>query len=559
MVNTGRDLMANILSKFTGIYKFATPDDVEVLYLYKDGVYVLADTIIKEEVESMVGDKTNTGLCSEVIAHFKRRSYVKRGDFNKFEGEIPVLNGLLNLNTMQLRDFDPEKIFTFKVNTKFDSSKDCPKFKAALQQILPNEEDRILLQEYAGYTLYPAFPHHKFMIFIGIGRNGKGVFIRTMEGIIGKDKISNIRLEYLDGSHRFMVANLFGVLMNVCSEPSTRKPFRTELMKQICGQDTLDGEIKNKQRLLKFVSFAKHYIQANKLPMVDDKTLSFWDRVLIIEFTMTFTDEKGNKVADIEKTWLDDEGERSGILNWMIEGLLRLKQNGKFTTTKTMDRKIIEFKQVSDPIGAFLATPEECVYGPALWVTREALYNRFKNYAEGIGAPIDTIQLFTERIKKMPGIVGRTKKISNKSVRIWVGINLADKGVSLDNFDADDADDAPSTHRNNELTNYKEGVEGASSASSASVQLCVDCKKPILDGSIILWKGVDRVCLDCARTRKFNEKTGVPGPEPAGEDEETAAHFGVSQKTISNWEDKNTTNSNATISCKPDEDEEASP
>jgi hypothetical protein len=118
----------------------------------------------------------------------------------------------------------------------------------------------------------------------------------------------------------------------------------------------------------------------------------------------------------------------------------------------------------------------------------------------------------------MPGIVGRTKKISNKSVRIWVGINLADKGVSLDNFDADDADDAPSTHRNNELTNYKEGVEGASSASSASVQLCVDCKKPILDGSTILWKGVDRVCLECARARKFNEKTRDPGPEPAGEE-----------------------------------------
>jgi P4 family phage/plasmid primase-like protien len=517
--------MSKLLSLFERNYTFATPDDVEVLYLYKDGVYVLADTIIKEEIESMIGDKANTGLCSEVIAHLRRRSYVKRTEFNKFEGEIPVLNGLLNLNTTQLRDFDPEKIFTFKVNTRFAPDKDAPKFKAGFKQILPNEEDRTLFQEYAGYTLLPAFPHHKFMILIGIGRNGKGVLIRTIVGVIGPDNVSNIRLEYLDGSHRFMVANLFGVLMNVCSEPSTRRPFRTELMKQICGQDTLDGEIKNKQRLLKFISFAKQYIQANKLPMVDDKTLSFWDRVLIIECPVTFTDEKGNKVPDIERTWLDDEDERSGILNWMIEGLERVNQNGKFTTTKTMDRKIIEFKQVSDPIGAFLATPDECIYGSTLWTTREALYNAYKNYAECIGATIESVQTFAERIKKTPGIVDRKKAINKKAVRVWMGIGLSDKGVSMDDFnenEAPEAAEAASTHRESNLNIYKEGAGGASAASSASIQLCVDCKKPIIDGSTILWKGVDRVCLDCARARKFNEKTKDPGPV-SGDNEEDLA------------------------------------
>jgi len=471
MVNTGRDLMANILSKFTEIYKFATPDDVEVLYLYKDGVYVLADTIIKEEVESMVGNKTNTGLCSEVIAHFKRRSYVKRTKFNKFEGEIPVLNGLLNLNTMQLRDFDPEKIFTFKVATRFDPDKDAPKFKAAFEQILPDKDDRTLFQEYAGYTLLPAFPHHKFLILIGIGRNGKGVLIRTIVGVLGPDNVSNIRLEYLDGSHRFTVANLFGKLMNVCSEPSTQRPFKTELLKQITGKDALDGEIKNKQNALKFTPIAKFFIQANKLPIVDDKTLSFWDRVLIIECTETFTDEKGNKISDIEETWLNDEDERSGILNWMIEGLLRLKQNGKFTQTKSMDRTIIEFKQVSDPIGAFLATPDQCIYGPLLWTTREALYNAYKHHAEGIGAKIESPQTFAGQIKKTPGITERKKSINKKAVRIWMGISLADKGVSMDDFDEIEAErqprhPVPTGKVNNNIG--KEVVRGASSASGAS-------------------------------------------------------------------------------------------
>ena len=48
-----------------------------------------------------------------------------------------------------------------------------------------------------------------------------------------------------------------------------------------------------------------------------------------------------------------------------------------------------------------------------------------------------------------------------------------------------------------------------------SPQICTDCKKPIVDDSTILWKGVDRICSECARTRKFNEKTRDPSPIPS--------------------------------------------
>lgn len=488
MVKTGRkktkkDTMSQVLALLEENYIFATSEDIEILYLYRDGVYILADTIIKGDVEKILGDDTDSSFCNEVINHFKRRSYTPRTTFNNFGGEIPVLNGLLNLETMQIRDFDPKKIFTFKVNTKFDQSKDCPKFKNAFKQILPKNDEQALLQEYCGYVLWPEFPHHKFMIFIGTGRNGKGVIIRTLEGIIGKDNISNIRLEHLDGSHRFMVANLFGKLMNVCSEPSTRRPFKTELLKQITGQDTLDGEIKNKQNLLKFPSFAKFFVQANKLPVVDDTTLSFWDRINIIEFTNTFTDEKGNKVVNIERTWLDDEDERSGILNWMIEGLKRLKENGQFTQTKSMAQQILKFKQVSDPIGAFLADPEECMYGSVLWVTREELYNAYKDYAESQGATIESTGVFVERIKKLPSVAPRKKRVKGASERIWKGISIIKKDATLEDFEEDEASEDktlkhnngadgalgadPTPYNNNNNNNNIEGVHPAPSAPGA--------------------------------------------------------------------------------------------
>ncbi|MFH2110397.1 MAG: phage/plasmid primase, P4 family [Candidatus Bathyarchaeota archaeon] len=484
MVKTGRkkprkNAMSQVLELLENKYVFATPDDIEVLYLYKDGVYIPGETTVKAAVEEIRGDDTDTSFCNEVINHFKRRSYTPRTAFNHFKGEIPVLNGLLNLETMQLRDFDPKKIFTYKINTRFHPDKDCPQFKAALNQILPKEDEQALLQEYAGYTLWPEFPHHKFIVFIGVGRNGKGVIIRTIVGILGQDNVSNIRLEHLDGSHRFMVPNLFGKLMNVCSEPSTRRPFKTELLKQITGQDTLDGEIKGKQNPLRFIPFTKFFVQANKLPVVDDTTLSFWDRINIIEFTETFTDEKGNKTAEIESMWLCDEDERSGILNWMIEGLKRLKEKGQFTQTKSMDQQILKFKQASDPVGAFLTDPQECMYGANQWVTRNDLYNAYKEYAETIGTKIETTGVFAERIKRLPGVKTRQKRVKGTTERIWTGISIRKKETALEDYEeektpeheseADEADETPFSLRENENNNnIKGGDIPASPASPAS-------------------------------------------------------------------------------------------
>jgi P4 family phage/plasmid primase-like protien len=431
--------MTVILDTLGHDYTFKTPEDIEVLYLYRDGIYVPGETTVKGRVEEILNDKTKSHFCYEVVEHFKRRSYVPRETFNSFQGFIPVQNGLLDLETLRLVPHDRNKIFTFKIGTKFNLSSECPKFKAFLNAVLPIPDEQLLLQEYAGYTLLPGFPHHKFMVCVGGGRNGKGSFIRTLEGILGNQSTTSVRLEQLDGTHRFAVARLYGSLMNVCSEPSTKYPFPTELLKQICGQDTLDAELKNKQNALRFTSFAKFFIQANHLPVINDTTLSFWDRVLILEFKQTFTDEKGNRIGDIEKTWLDDEDERAGILNWMLEGLKRLNENNRFTHTKSQDEMILIFKQASDPIGAFLTDPKHCIYGLNLWTVRQDLYNRYKEYAETLGLEIKSDKRFAERVRRLAGVADRQKRVEGRKERVWKGIGLVPKAPESDvpDFDID--------------------------------------------------------------------------------------------------------------------------
>jgi P4 family phage/plasmid primase-like protien len=468
------------------IYSFKTPEDIENLYIFRDGEYVQGEPFVKGVVETLFGNKTNTGLCGEIVNHLKRRSYVARLEFNRFDGEIPVLNGLLNLSTGTQRDFTPDKIFTFKIQAKYNPTKKSERWLKFLEEVLPVEEDRLALQEYAGYCLYPKFPFHKMAFLVGSGRNGKGVFVRTIQSILGVENVANIRLDQLNGGNRFAATNLYGKLMNISSEPSTRWPLQTELLKQLTGEDWLDGEVKGKQNPVRFQPFAKHFVLANKLPKVNDTSVGWWERVLIVIWEQTFTEENGKQVVSLENNWLTEDDDRSGILNWLIEGWKRLNANGRFTQSKTMREAMIQFKRASDPIAAFLA--EECEHGPDYYMLRDAFYDAYKDYAKSLNATPEGVKVFWERMRSVPGIdITHKKRVEGKAQRVVFGVKTRGEpdADTLDDFnrsesEALEASEAPvvtpvSTEsvliKKREIEDKEEGVEiHASNASSASPQ-----------------------------------------------------------------------------------------
>ena len=290
---------------------------------------------------------------------------------------MPVLNGLLNLTSLELKAFDQNLIFTYKFNVRFNAEAKCSRWLGFLDQILP-VEDHPLLQECLGYCILPAMPKHKVMWFYGLGRNGKGRVIATLEAIIGLENCSYFQLEEFDGEHRFAVAGLYGKMINVNSELSTVAVLQTPLLKKIPGEDTLDAEVKGKQKRLSFRNVAKPFVLGNEFPRVSDTSLAFEDRTLILKSPNSFVGK--NQVDNIERTWLEDSLEVSGIFNWMLEDLHRLSLNGDFTLSRTTQEVILDFKRISDPIGAWME--DNCVFDVAGFVSRKAAFEDYKNYCD---------------------------------------------------------------------------------------------------------------------------------------------------------------------------------
>ncbi|MGD0451454.1 MAG: phage/plasmid primase, P4 family [Candidatus Bathyarchaeia archaeon] len=413
--------MAAILDDLNSRYTFKTPTDLEDLHFYEDGIYKKAKHKLEKELEDNLGPKVYTYYIEEVLRHLERQSYVSREEFNKFTGVIPVQNGLLDLETQTLKPFNKEQIFTYKLNVTYDDTKKCPIWLKFLEEILPDPADRTLLQEIMGYTLFPGMPKHKIFWFYGIGRNGKGRVIATLEFIFGSEFCANIELKEFDGEHRFAVAQLYGCLINVSSEPDTKNALETALIKKLTGEDTLDAEVKIKQRRLKFKNMAKPFVLGNNFPPVKDTSLGFWDRVEILKFPNSFIGE--NQKDDIEKTWLCDPNEVSGILNWMLEGLHRISRNKDFSKSKTTAETMTEFKRASDPIGAWL--DDNCVFGLDFYISRKASHDNYKLYCEDMNATPETDRKFYERLRNTPRVRDSNTKIKGETeTRFWIGLCL---------------------------------------------------------------------------------------------------------------------------------------
>ena len=75
-------------------------------------------------------------------------------------------------------------------------------------------------------------------------------------------------------------------------------------------------------------------LKATNLPKVTDARLAFEDRTLIVKFPNEFRGK--SQIDNIERSWLDNPAEVSGIFNWMLEDLKRLDKNREFTISKTM-------------------------------------------------------------------------------------------------------------------------------------------------------------------------------------------------------------------------------
>jgi P4 family phage/plasmid primase-like protien len=409
--------MGEALQLLNDKFIFKCPTDTRTLLGYNDGHYIPFETRVHETLEEAYGENLKSHFVEETIKHLQRANYVERTQINRFSNKIPVQNGLLHLLIRTLEPFNPEEIFTYKLNVEYDPLKECPEWLKFLGQIL-RPEDIPLLQEIMGYCLLPEMPFHKLFWFYGTGRNGKDRVIMTLENILGEDNVSHLNLGEFRETRRFSLCQLYGKLVNISNEPESKYAISTNILKLISGENTIHAELKNKNDRLGFINKAKTIIVGNSFPKVEDNSTGFWERVEVLNFPFSFIGK--DAVPNIERKWLPSEV--SAILNWMLDGLYRLREQGQFSTSKTIEETKAEFMRVSDPFRAWLN--DCCTLLSEAYLTRQEAYDSYKNYAEELGATANGPRTFYNKMRQTPRIKDTQIRVKGKPERVFQGVAL---------------------------------------------------------------------------------------------------------------------------------------
>lgn len=406
---TGND---DILAQFKG-----------PIYAYDDGVWRDDDkNRLRNIGYEALGD---TAYSSSVVSELEdrvRKDRTKMPDeLGAPDGTILTKSGLLDLRDRDVEPVEPEHYALSKIPTEYDPDAECPTWHEFLDESLESEGARKKLQEYAGYTLW----HHKqqfgkAMFFVGPTDSGKGTTLKAIKKVIGSENTSSESLHNLIQT-RWGTAQLFGNIANIRNEVTPSGLKNIQVFKEMTGgEDEMSAEFKGQDKF-DFVVTQKFLFSTNEIPTVEHADEAFYNRLMFVEFPNTVPPEEQDKEL-LDK--LSDE--RSGILNWMLEGLNRLLEQGQFSAERSINGK----KEMCDAFGGVLdrfthnclmvtGDSDDCV-------KKNDLHDLAQAYAEDIDKEPewDTQSAFSRKMGNQHGITPGQKRIDGQNHKVFKGVRV---------------------------------------------------------------------------------------------------------------------------------------
>ena len=401
---------------------FITMMDNEVIYVYKDGFYQpYGEILIKKICKEKLQKEYRKNRASEVIDYIKASTYVKRRE--EPPNLIPLKNGVLDLDKMELKPHSPEYMFFNKLPVKYDPNAKCPNVDKFHREITGSKDDVQILEEVAGFCLYRDYFIAKALMLVGGGSNGKSTWLNLIKTFLGLENVSSRGLQELE-ENRFAKADLHHKLANIYADLPDKALHRTGTFKMLTGRDPLTAERKF-QNSFQFVNYAKLLFSCNKVPEVYDDTDAFFRRWIIIVFPNQFVGDNADPNI-LEK--LTTEEELSGFLNKALKGLKRLLERGRFSHSKTTDEIREDYIRKSSPIGAFIIDYLEV--DSDAFIEKKELYAEFAEYCRERNIPPVVQDTFYKNLPRHISVSDFKPRIENKRLHAFRGIRYKADGWS---------------------------------------------------------------------------------------------------------------------------------
>lgn len=379
-------------------YKFCLKDGI--IYCY-NGMYWVK--VQEDEMKLFIHSAVNVlGGSNAGRRHYKwkedvYRQFISEALFvhkEKTEGQtlINLRNGTFEITAehQSLREYRAEDFLRYRLDFDYDPQATAPMFQKFLDRVLPDKDCQAVLSECMGYIFTKGLKLEKVLLLTGTGANGKSTFFTIATAIFGQDNVSSFSLQELTKG-QYQRAELQDVIVNFCSEISGK--METAVFKQLASGEPVSAR-HIFGRPFTMTDYAKMVFLCNELPWQIEQTDAFFRRFIIIPFEQTIPEEERD--PDLANKIIASE--RSGVFNWMLDGLKRLLKNKRFTDSEVIKRQIEQFRYERDTVAVFL-DQENYVPSNEKEEKLSVLYEKYSRYCRGTGLWSVSTVAFAKRLR----------------------------------------------------------------------------------------------------------------------------------------------------------------
>jgi putative DNA primase/helicase len=366
---------------------------------------------------SRLGDKRRITPALQ-LASANRSIVVSPADLDMDTHLLGTRNGVVDLRDRSFHPHSTERMVTRSVACDYDPEASCPTFLNFLEKVQPDPEVRAFLQRLCGYALTGNNGEHILPFHYGVGANGKGTFLeQTIFKLMGSYacKLTD-SLVYANPrgkeNNLLEIAGLCGIRFALGEENADGGCLNESLLKGMTGGDRQKGRHHYKD-FFEFNPTAKIHLVGNHRPRITGRDDGIWRRFRLIDWSIKIPEEERDLKLDQKL-----QPEFPGILNWMIEGALALKERG--TCPPECIRLATEkFREDSDSFGEFLT--EATINDPDGVIYKADLYTLYKEYCDDQEIQ-KTFRFSKKKVGKLVFERGYDEGIIHGNVKIWRGL-----------------------------------------------------------------------------------------------------------------------------------------
>lgn len=283
---------------------------------------------------------------------------------------LNLRNGVLRIDRagVAVLPHSPDYLFTSVLDYDYDPAAACPVWETVVDRVMCGDADTVsAFQETLGYLMLRETNFEKMVGFVGDGENGKSTVLKVLKMLVGRHYSAQpIKTLVKDGGEgAYARAALTGKLINVTNELTPATLEADAFKDLISGEDIVARKIYGSPFTLATVP--KQVVAMNSTDaLIRERTHGFERRLHLIPFNYRLRDEHKD-----DRLFGKLEAERSGILNWVLEGARRVTAAKKLSQSDAMRALFAQVKLDADPVMQFVqerlepTDPAELTYDSA--------------------------------------------------------------------------------------------------------------------------------------------------------------------------------------------------